>query len=178
MNTVEILGNLSKDPIIKSTRTGKMVARFTVAVNQEFVTPQGDRREFTDWVNCVAWGNWAEAAGNYLHKGSRVLVQGRYSTSSYDAKDGTKRYVTEVVDNLIAVPIGSKGYGAGTDSSNYRNNGQGNTQPVSGGSPQGNGQGFGQFGPAQPEPQSQKQAMGFPADSNQPPLPPDEEIPF
>lgn len=44
MNTVEILGNLSKDPIIKSTRTGKMVARFTVAVNQEFVTPQGDRR--------------------------------------------------------------------------------------------------------------------------------------
>lgn len=105
MNIVEVTGNLTKDPTIRATKTGKTVATFTVASNRNYTTPQGEVRQLTDWVNVVAWGGLAEAAGNQLKKGSRVFVEGRYSTRSYDAQDGTKRYVTEVNANMIALPI-------------------------------------------------------------------------
>lgn len=108
MNSVWILGNLARDPVIRATRTGRGVASFTVAVNRNYTTPQGETKELTDWVNVTAWGALAEAVGNQLHKGSRVLVEGRYSTRSYDAKDGTKRYVTEVVAGLIARPLDTR----------------------------------------------------------------------
>ncbi|MGN0953700.1 single-stranded DNA-binding protein [Dialister sp.] len=107
MNSVQILGNLGRDPIIRATKTGRSVASFSVAVSRNYTTPQGEQRELTDWINVVAWGPLAEAVGNQLKKGSRVFVEGRISTRSYDAQDGTKRYVTEVVANFIAIPIGT-----------------------------------------------------------------------
>ena len=107
MNSVQILGNLGRDPIIRATKTGRSVASFSVAVSRNYTTPQGEQRELTDWINVVAWGPLAEAVGNQLKKGSRVFVEGRISSRSYDAQDGTKRYVTEVVANTIAVPIGT-----------------------------------------------------------------------
>lgn len=106
MNTVQITGNLAKDPIIRVTKTGKPVASFSVAVNRRITKQNGDTLELTDWVNVTAWGNLAEAVGNELTKGSYVFIDGRYATRSYDAPDGQRRYITEVVANMIAKPIG------------------------------------------------------------------------
>lgn len=105
MNTVQILGNLGKDPDIRATGTGKTVASFSVAVKRKYTTQQGEVKELTDWINVVAWGSLAEAVGNQLKKGSRVFVEGRYSTRSYEDKSGNKRYVTEVIANMIAKPL-------------------------------------------------------------------------
>lgn len=107
MNTVQITGNLAKDPIIRVTKTGKPVASFSVAVNRRITKQNGDTLELTDWVNVTAWGNLAEAVGNELTKGNYVFIEGRYATRSYDTPDGQRRYVTEVVANMIAKPIGS-----------------------------------------------------------------------
>ena len=106
MNTVQITGNLAKDPIIRVTKTGKPVASFAIAVNRRITKQNGDTLELTDWVNVTAWGNLAEAVGNELTKGSYVFIEGRYATRSYDTPDGQRRYVTEVVANMIAKPIG------------------------------------------------------------------------
>lgn len=164
MNSVQILGNLGRDPIIRATKTGRSVASFSVAVSRNYTTPQGEQRELTDWINVVAWGPLAEAVGNQLKKGSRVFVEGRISSRSYDAQDGTKRYVTEVVANTIAVPIGtprSSSYGPqqggsfgggfggnnggfGGNNGGFGGNGGYNNSPAGqGGQPGGN---FGQFG--------------------------------
>ena len=110
MNVVELIGNLGKDPVIRSTKTGRAVASFSVATSREYTNPQtGERKEMTDWINVVAWGVWAEAAGAYLKKGTRVHIIGRISTRSYDAQGGTKRYVTEVVVENISLPINTAG---------------------------------------------------------------------
>ena len=109
MNSVQVMGNLARDPQIRATKTGRAVASFSIAVNRNYTTPQGEQRELTDWINIVAWGNLAEAVGNQLKKGNRVFVEGRYSTRSYDTPDGQRKYVTEVVANMIAVPLGMGG---------------------------------------------------------------------
>lgn len=107
MNRVQLMGNLGKDPEIKVTSSGKAVARLSVAVNRKYTDPQGGEKQYTEWVNVVAWGKLAEAAGNELQKGDYVYAEGRYSTRSYEKNDET-RYFTEVVANVIARPIGSK----------------------------------------------------------------------
>lgn len=106
MNSVQIMGNLTRDPQMRATKTGKAVASFSVAVNRTYSAPNGEQRELTDFVSVVAWGALAEAVGNQLKKGTRVFVEGRYSSRSYETQDGQKRYVTEVTANLIALPIG------------------------------------------------------------------------
>lgn len=111
MNTVQITGNLAKDPIIRATKTGKAVASFSVGVSKRITKQNGDTLELTDWVNVTAWGKLAEAAGNELTKGSYVFIEGRYETRSYDAPNGQRRYITEVVANMIARPIGSRQLG-------------------------------------------------------------------
>lgn len=108
MNSVQILGNLTREPELKATRTGKAVARITVAVSRSYTTQSGEKKELTDFITVIAWGKLAEAAGSQLHKGTRVFVEGRYSTRSYEAQDGSRRYVTEVVANLIALPLNTK----------------------------------------------------------------------
>lgn len=111
MNSVQVLGNLTRDPQIRATKTGRAVASFSIAVNRSYTTPQGETRELTDFINVVAWGGLAESVGNQLKKGTRVFVEGRYSTRNYEALDGSKRYVTEVVANLIAIPLQTKNTG-------------------------------------------------------------------
>lgn len=111
MNSVQVLGNLTRDPQIRVTKTGRTVASFSVAVNRSYTTPQGETRELTDFINVVAWGGLAEAVGNQLKKGTRVFVEGRYSTRNYEAQDGSRRYATEVAANLIAIPLQTKNTG-------------------------------------------------------------------
>lgn len=108
MNRVQIMGNLGRDPEIKVTNGGKTTAKLSVAVNRKYTTPQGEEKQYTEWVNVVAWGKLAEAAGNELQKGDYIYAEGRYSTRSYEKNDET-RYFTEVVASVIARPIGGKG---------------------------------------------------------------------
>lgn len=108
MNSVQILGNLTRDPKVRATKTGKQVISFSVAVNRSVMTEYGEARQLTDYVNVVAWGKLAEAAANALRKGSRVFVEGRLTSRSYETQDGQKRYVTEVTANTIADPLMAK----------------------------------------------------------------------
>lgn len=96
MNSVQLMGNLAKDVELRYTQTGKPVATFTVAATNTYKDPNGDAKEFTAFVNCVAWGKNGEYMSQFS-KGQKVFVQGRLQTRSYEANDGTKRYVTEVV---------------------------------------------------------------------------------
>ncbi len=97
MNKIILLGRLVKDAEIKYTEGGKVVAIFTLAVDRPF-TGQNGKRE-ADFINCQLWGKSAETLGNTVTKGQRVLVDGRLQIRSYTAKDGSKRYATEVVCN-------------------------------------------------------------------------------
>ncbi len=95
MNKVLLVGRLTRDPELRTTQNGIAVARFTLAVNQNFTNRNGERG--TDFINCVVWERQASNVSKYCHKGSLISAEGRISTRSYDAQDGSKRYVTEVV---------------------------------------------------------------------------------
>lgn len=95
MNKVFLLGRLTKDPEVRYTTTGKVVAQFTIAVDRPYTNAEGQKD--ADFFPIVIWGKSAETAGNSLKKGQRVLVEGRVQIRSYDAKDGTKRWITEVI---------------------------------------------------------------------------------
>ncbi|MBV7275793.1 single-stranded DNA-binding protein [Clostridium thailandense] len=95
MNKVVLIGRLTKDPELKFTPgTGTAVATFTVAVDRRF---SKDGQKEADFIPVVVWGKQAESTANYMGKGKLIGICGRIQTRSYDAKDGTKRYVTEVV---------------------------------------------------------------------------------
>lgn len=98
MNKVILVGRLTKDPEVRYTQTGKVVATFTLAVNR--YVPNGAYAE-ADFIPIVVWGNIAEAAGNNLTKGQKVLVDGRLQIRSYDGKDGNKRWVAEVIAQTV-----------------------------------------------------------------------------
>ena len=95
MNRIILLGRLTKEPEVRYTNTGKVVASFTMAVDRPF-TGQDGKRE-ADFIPVVIWGKPAETIGNYVQKGHRVLVEGRLQIRSYDGKDGQKRWITEVI---------------------------------------------------------------------------------
>lgn len=94
MNKVILIGRLARDPELKTTQSGKFVATFTLAVNRRF---KQEGQPQADFFNIVAWGKQAETICNYLDKGKQMGLSGRLQSRSYDAQDGTKRYVTEVV---------------------------------------------------------------------------------
>lgn len=101
MNQVQLNGNLSRDPEIRYTATGKPVAAFNIAASTTYVDAQTkEAKEQTAFINCVAWNKLAEGVGN-LRKGDRCFVEGRLSVRSYETKDGQKRYVTEVIANFV-----------------------------------------------------------------------------
>lgn len=97
MNKAILVGNLTRDP--ESRNTSVPCTTFTVACNRSYVNAQGVRE--ADFLNCVAWRAQAEFAARYLTKGSKVAVEGSIQTRSYDAQDGTKRYVTEIVVDRV-----------------------------------------------------------------------------
>jgi single-strand DNA-binding protein len=99
VNKVILVGRLTRDPEVKNTTTGKAVATFTLAVDRRFKNKDGQKE--ADFVPIVVWGKQAEIAGQYLSKGSQIGVSGRLQVRSYDAQDGQRRYVTEVVADEI-----------------------------------------------------------------------------
>jgi single-strand DNA-binding protein len=101
LNKVQIIGNLGGDPEMRYTPTGKPVTSFNVAVTRAWVKPEGERTEATDWFNVVAWGRLAEICSQYLVKGSRVYVEGRLETRSWEGENGAKYSRTEIVASEV-----------------------------------------------------------------------------
>lgn len=95
MNKIILLGRLTRDPEVRYTSTGKVVCQFTLAVDRPFANQEGQRE--ADFIPVVIWGKQGETCGNYLTKGQRTLVEGRLQIRSYNAKDGGKRWITEVI---------------------------------------------------------------------------------
>lgn len=118
MNKVILIGRLTRDPEMRTTPSGVATTSFSIAVQRNYANAQGDRE--ADFINCVAWRKQAENIAKYCTKGSQVAVDGRIQTRSYDAQDGTKRYVTEVIADNVTF-LGSRS-GSGESSSYAANN--------------------------------------------------------
>jgi len=103
LNKVMVIGNITRDPDLRTTPSGQSVASFSVATNRVWKDPgSGERRESAEFHNVVAWGKLAEICGQYLRKGSKIYVEGRLQTRSWQGQDGNKRYTTEIVmENMI-----------------------------------------------------------------------------
>ena len=99
MNKAILIGNLTKDPELSTTNSGISVCRFTLAVSRRFVGASGERE--TDFLNIIAWRSQAENCSKYLRKGSKCAVVGSIQTRSYDAQDGSKRYITEITADEV-----------------------------------------------------------------------------
>jgi single-strand DNA-binding protein len=107
-NKVQLIGNLGNAPEVKTTESGKKLARFSVATHETYRNAQGEKVTETTWHNLVAWGKVAEIAEKYLTKGKEVAVEGKLINRSYTDKDGNKKYVTEVEVNEILMFGGDK----------------------------------------------------------------------
>ena len=94
-----LVGRLTRDPELRTTQSGIAVARFTLAVNQNFTNRNGERG--TDFINCVVWERQATNIAKYCQKGTLLSVEGRLSTRSYDAQDGTKAYDTYIAADRV-----------------------------------------------------------------------------
>lgn len=100
INKTTLIGRLTRDPDIRTLQSGNTVATFTLAVDRTYKSREGEKS--TDFIPIVAWGKTAELCEQYLSKGRQTAVAGRIQTRSYDANDGSKRYVTEVVAEEIS----------------------------------------------------------------------------
>lgn len=114
LNRVQLIGNLTRDPEMKQIPGGQVVATFGVATNFSWNDQSGQKQTKTEFHNIVAWRKLAEICGQYLKKGSKVFVEGRLQTRSWDGEDGTKRYRTEIVlDNMIMLDRKGESLGGG-----------------------------------------------------------------
>ena len=101
MNRVFLIGNLTRDPELRYIPNGTAVCNFGMAINQKYKTQSGDMKEDVTYVNITAWGKTAENCGEYLSKGSPVIVEGRLKFSSWEDPDGKKRSKLEVTAQWI-----------------------------------------------------------------------------
>ena len=116
LNKVMLIGNLGRDPEVRSTPSGQPVASFTLATNRRWRDKSGAKQEQTEWHNIVVWGRQAEIAGQYLTKGKQIYVEGRLQTRSWeDRQSGEKRYRTEIVCDNFQMLGGGRGGGGGGD---------------------------------------------------------------
>ncbi len=108
LNKAMIIGNLTRDPEIRNTPSGQAVAAFSVATNLIWTDQSGQQQKKTEFHNIVAWRKLADICAKYLHKGSKVFIEGRLQTTDWTGQDGVKRYRTEIVaENMIM--LDSKG---------------------------------------------------------------------
>lgn len=101
LNKVFLIGNLTRPPELRYTPGGTAVADLRLAVNRNYTTQTGEKREETVFLTIVVWGKQAETCGEYLDKGSPILVEGRLQTREWEGKDGQKRTVVEVVAERV-----------------------------------------------------------------------------
>jgi single-strand DNA-binding protein len=99
MNKIMLIGNLGRDPELSYTSSGTAVAKFSLAVSRVTKSASGERETETEWFNIIAWRNLAEICSKYLHKGSKVYIEGRLTQRKYEGKDGVQRTAVEVIAN-------------------------------------------------------------------------------
>lgn len=118
-NQAIVMGNLTRDPELRSTPSGQQVASFAVATNRTWMDGSGERKEAVEYHEIVAWGKLGELAAQYLSKGRKVMVVGRLQTQSWE-KDGVKRSRTEIVAtdvNFLDGPGGTGNFSGGAPAS-------------------------------------------------------------
>lgn len=97
LNRVELIGNLTKDPEVRQFQNGNEMASFSVATNRTYKTEDGEKKDIPEYHNLVVFGKLVDIVSKYLRKGSKVWIEGRLQTRSWETKDGDKRYTTEIV---------------------------------------------------------------------------------
>jgi len=108
MNKVFLVGNLGADPIVNQTPNGGSVAHFNVATTDKWTDKDGEKKERVEWHRVVVWGKQADQCGQYLVKGSAVLVEGSIRSREFEDKTGQNRAITEIVANRVQF-MGGKG---------------------------------------------------------------------
>jgi single-strand DNA-binding protein len=101
VNKAILVGNLGRDPELRTTPNGQSVVNFTLATSETWTDKSGERVERTEWHRIVAWGRTAEHCNQYLSKGRTVYIEGRIQTREWEDKDGNKRYTTEINANTV-----------------------------------------------------------------------------
>jgi single-strand DNA-binding protein len=99
LNRVQLIGNLTRDPELRYTPSGTAVCSFSIATNRNWTTDTGEKKEEVEFHRIVAWNKLAELCSQFLTKGRKVFVEGRLTTRSWDAQDGTKKTTTEIIIN-------------------------------------------------------------------------------
>jgi len=124
LNKVMVIGNMGRDPEMRYTPSGKPVTSFSLASSRSWVTPNGERREETEWFNVVAWGGLAEICNQKLFKSQQVYVEGRLQTRSWEDDNGQRHFRTEVVasDMIILGPRDRNRLSSNDNSDGYANN--------------------------------------------------------
>lgn len=127
LNQVTLMGNLTRDPELRQTPGGQNVCSFSLALNRSYKDQSGEWQEATDYIDVVAWGPLGERVSQYLHKGSRTLVQGRLQSRSWE-QEGVKRSKVEVLASDVTF-LDGRSDGDGGESGGYNraaSNGGGN----------------------------------------------------
>lgn len=99
LNKVEFIGNVGANPETKTLESGNTVSTFSIATSDTYKNKQGEKQTQTYWHSIVVWGKLAEIVEKYVKKGDKLFLEGKLTNRSYDATDGTKRYITEIVMN-------------------------------------------------------------------------------
>lgn len=140
VNKAIIVGNLGRDPEMRSTQSGSQVANFSIATSRQYTDSNGQKQEETEWHRIVAFGRLAEICGQYLRKGKQVYIEGRIQTRSWEDKEtGQKRYTTEIVAEQMQM-LGRAGDAPSGPSDDYGDSTSGSRQAASvagGGAPAG-----------------------------------------
>ncbi len=122
LNKIMLIGHLGRDPEFNVTPDGTPVAKFSLAVSRTYKSRSGEKKEETEWFNIIAWRQLAETCEKYLHKGSKVYVDGRFSTRKYTDKENIQRTAIEVTINEMEM-LDTKASSGG--SSSYAGGGSG-----------------------------------------------------
>jgi single-strand DNA-binding protein len=101
LNKVMVIGNVGTEPEMRFTPNGNPVTSFRVATNRVYTTPNGERKQETEWFTVVSWNRLAENCNQYLTKGQRVYAEGRLHTRTWEGQDGQKHYRTEIIANRV-----------------------------------------------------------------------------
>jgi single-strand DNA-binding protein len=112
LNKVMIIGNLGKDPEIRTIPSGAKVANFSIATNEGYTDKSGNKVDKTEWHRIVMWRGLADVAEKYLRKGSTVFVEGKLTTRTWDDQNGQKRYTTEILANQMQMLGGKRDGGS------------------------------------------------------------------
>jgi single-strand DNA-binding protein len=167
VNKVILIGNIGADPELRYTPSGTAVTNFNMATNENWTDNSGDKQAKTEWHRIVVWGRLAEICNQYLRKGSKVYIEGRLQTRSWEGQDGQKKYTTEVVARDMQILDSREDYdaaGAGGAGGGYQQGAQG--QPS---------------GSAPEFPQEDQSQAPSPSPSSSPEPPPysaDDDLPF